>query len=75
VPEALEREAREPQSEARSRGADDPDGAIFRGEGSDGDAGEEDREDQEERAERAALRDGHAATLPARGAITIRLGT
>jgi hypothetical protein len=72
MPEASERQAGEPQREACGRDADDPHSAIFRGEGGDGDAREEDRQDEEERAERAALRDGHAATLPARGTTTIR---
>jgi hypothetical protein len=71
MPEASEREAGEPQGEARGRDADDPHRAIFRGKGADGDAREEDRQDEEERAERAALRDGHAATLPAGGTTTI----
>jgi len=75
VPEASEREREEPESEARGCDTDDPHGAIFGRERADGDAGEEDRQDEEERAKRAALRDGHAATLPAEGATTIRLGT
>jgi hypothetical protein len=72
MPEASEREGQKPESEARGCDADDPHSAIFGRERADGDAREEDRQDEEERAERAALRDGHAATLPARGATTIR---
>jgi hypothetical protein len=75
VPEASERESQKPESEARGGDADDPHSAIFGRERADGDAREEDRQDEEERAKRAALRDGHAATLPAEGATTIRLGT
>ena len=50
MPEASEREAGEPQCEARGRDADNPHGAIFGRERADGDAREEDRQDEEERA-------------------------
>jgi hypothetical protein len=71
MPEASEREGQKPESEARGCDADNPHSAIFGRERADGDAREEDRQDEEERAERAALRDGHAATLPPGGTTTI----